>query len=401
MDLTVFARPVTVLLPPDRDPQQRARLHAAWSRCRARVAAATGSDCGSDASDASERPGAVEPVLCDLRTSGAELAAPAGGAQLGDRVTTMVTTRTMESVLGHHLLLHAAGLAAADGRVLALCAPPGTGKTTATRVLARALGYVTDETVAVVPRTGQVLPYPKPLQIIDPSIGSRKVAIGPDELELQELTDPAALRLGPVVVLDRALDADPGVHPKIERLPLAEALPRIVAQTSSLHLLERPLQTLCALMDENGGPWMLRYAEAESLPELLTPWMDGESSRSLGTERWEAAAAATEEALRNDFTNPDPEGGSGRYLRAPVDDAVVVDGGIGVLRGGEFFLLQGIGATAWELMARPRTIDDIAAALVEVHGPVEDAEMITADLLEQLVASGVLEQRGAPDGAEL
>ncbi|AXK45408.1 PqqD family peptide modification chaperone [Brachybacterium saurashtrense] len=365
LDLVVFDRPVTVLLPPDPDGERRARLRDAWSRCL------------------SPGPPAAGAVLCDLRAVTAPTEEADSGARLGDLVTTAVTTRTMESALGTLLLLHAAGLAAEDGRVMALCAPPGTGKTTATLVLARRFGYVTDETVAVVPGTGQVLPYPKPLQIIDREVAARKVARGPEELGLRAPSASTALHLGPVIVLDRSLDPAGDAAPTVTPLPLAEALPRIVAQTSSLHLLPRPLQTLCALMDAHGGPWLLHYAEAETLPEVLDAWLAGRESRSAGPESWESAVV--------EETSPSPPCGDGAVVRrAPVADAVAIPGGVAVLRGGDFFLLQGVGATLWERLTRPRTLDELTEALVAAHGTVEGADGIVAELVEQLRDRGLL-----------
>lgn len=391
VELRVFDRRVTVLLPPQKDPARRALLHRAWSRCL--VDPAVGE---SPSAEAARPLDPAPPVLCDLRHLGSSSADAALSdatveARLADRVTTLVTTRTMHSVLGEHLLLHSAGLSAPDGRVLALCAPPGTGKTTATRVIGRRFGYVTDETVCVEPTTGRVLPYPKPLQIIDPSVDSRKVAVGPDELGLLEPEDLSALRLGPVIVLDRSPDA---AEPSITPMPLAEALPRIVAQTSSLHLLERPLQTLCTLMDRSGGPWLLHYAESSTLPDLLEAWLAGEETTSPGPERWEPAIASVTSAdAPADRAAPERPG---TVQRAAVQDAITMPGGIGVLRGGSFLLLQGIGATLWELLGTPLTVPELTEALVAEHGPAEEAEAATSELVEELLGHGVLQRSAEP-----
>lgn len=389
MDLTVFGRPVSVLLPPDHDHELRLKLHEAWSRCTPARRAE-----GLESSVYDGR--ATVPLVCDVRSSAQLLEGPAGGARLADNVTTAVTTHAMKAVLGQYLLLHAAGLAADDGRVVALCAPSGTGKTTATRVLARAFGYVTDETVAIEPRTGRVLPYPKPLQIIDRSIGSRKVAIGPDELGLREPSDPASLRLGPVVLLDRSLAVDDPLGPRIEPIPLAEALPRIVAQTSSLHLLERPLQTLCSLLDRHGGPWTLRYSEAQALPALLKNWLASDAVQSPGPELWSPLPEGPQGATTGPATPADlsaataDEAHPAWWARTEVHDAVRVSDVIVVLRGEELVVLQGIGATLWEHLAHPRSLPELTAGLVEVHGPVADAESRTARLVEQLMTHGLL-----------
>lgn len=63
-----------------------------------------------------------------------------------------------------HLLLHAGGLARADGGVVALCAPSGGGKSTLTgRLAQRGLAYLTDETLCLAPDSLRIRPFRKPL----------------------------------------------------------------------------------------------------------------------------------------------------------------------------------------------------------------------------------------------
>ena len=104
---------------------------------------------------------------------------------------------------GARLNLHAGGVADRDGRVLAVVGASGAGKTTATRALARRLGYVSDETISIEPGAPYVVhAHPKPLSVVvDPAEPRRKSQHGPDELGLR--TAPPELRLHRLVVLHR------------------------------------------------------------------------------------------------------------------------------------------------------------------------------------------------------
>ena len=77
-----------------------------------------------------------------------------------------VTLAALEQRRGDLWMLHAAGLAGDDGRVVVLVGPSGRGKTTAVRTLATSFGYVSDESVAI-DDEGRVWPYRKPLSEIE------------------------------------------------------------------------------------------------------------------------------------------------------------------------------------------------------------------------------------------
>ena len=143
-------------------------------------------------------------------------------------------------------MLHAAGLALDDGRVIAFVAPSGTGKTTLSRTLGRHFGYVTDETV-VIDRTGSITACPKPLSVIRG--GHRlKRQLSPDQEEL--LPAPPGLRLARVVLLDRRPDA---VVPVVEDVPLLPGIAELAAQVSYLPSLSQPLRTIAKVIEASGG----------------------------------------------------------------------------------------------------------------------------------------------------
>ena len=70
------------------------------------------------------------------------------------------------------------------------------------------------------------------------------------------MTGTAYLRA--VVVLDR----DPAHEvPELVEVPLIDGLLAVIAQSSSLPLLDRPLHRLAELCSGSGGPFVLRYRE--------------------------------------------------------------------------------------------------------------------------------------------
>lgn len=179
------------------------------------------------------------------------------------RLTHTLTTQAMDDLQGRALLWHAAGVSDRRGRVVALLAPGGTGKTTASIVLGRhGWGYVTDETVAVLP-DGQVVPFPKPLSVRDdPVLPELKTHQAPDDLGLAEAV--GRLCLAKVVILDRL---EHGTPPVLERLPPIAGLRAVIQNSSGVEALNRPLTSLCTVLERAGGVFTLRY---QDIGECLT-----------------------------------------------------------------------------------------------------------------------------------
>ena len=118
---------------------------------------------------------------------------------------------------GRVALLHAAALADETGRAVALVAPSGGGKSTATRVLGQRLGYVSDETLVLL-ADHRIAPHPKPPSlIVEPGERWRKQEPPPDELGLGPT--PASPVLGRLLTLSRE---DSVAEPAIEEVGLVD-----------------------------------------------------------------------------------------------------------------------------------------------------------------------------------
>lgn len=186
---------------------------------------------------------------------------PADLADALEDLTHRVTRAAIASGVGRLVMLHAAALAhPTTGRTAVLVGPSGRGKTTATRELARSLGYVSDETAAI-DADGALLPYPKPLSLLGPDGRRPKDTVCPDDLGLAPT--PAEARLGALILLDR--DPDGPQEPELEPVPLLDGLLGLAEQSSSLAALDAGLHRLADLAASVGGVRRLRYREAATL----------------------------------------------------------------------------------------------------------------------------------------
>ncbi|KAF2414814.1 hypothetical protein B1729_03000 [Microbacterium sp. B35-04] len=327
-----------------------------------------------------------------------EVAAGTGGGirNLLSALSQRVTLAAIEAQRGRMWMLHAAGLALPDGRVVALVGPSGRGKTTAARVLGREFGYVSDETVAV-DVEGRVHPYRKPLSIIEAG-EAEKAQRSPSTLGLRELPD-AELRLAGIVLLDRREAIDGAV---VEEVDLGDALPDLVAQSSYLTDLLAPLRTIAAHVASAGGILRVTYADVAALVDVL-PWLAGSVRRGGETERIPPAASVRHSG--GDRGRMDHDGP--RWFRTPVHDEIelpdpqrlavlqVDDAGEGTVR-----VLAGVAPTLLG-EAQAASLDDLIEAAVRAHGrPAgQDAESLVRAALTDLADAGIVEQRAPRWGA--
>ena len=178
-------------------------------------------------------------------------------------LTTQLTMAALLATMGERINLHAGGLGDERGRVLALVGASGSGKTTATRLLAQRLAYLSDETVSI-GRDRQVSAHPKPLSVIvDPDNPFHKEQLSPDDLGL--LPTPSTGTLERLVMLHRGSG-----RRGLVRLDTVTAMRELIAQSSSLREVPNPLETLLQLVRDCGGAWALEYDEiGDHLDELV------------------------------------------------------------------------------------------------------------------------------------
>ena len=306
--------------------------------------------------------------------------------QMLSELSQQVTLAALEQRRGELWMLHAAGLAGADGRVVVLVGPSGRGKTTAVRTLAASFGYVSDESVAI-DDDGHVWPYRKPLSVIEDS-GKPKAQRSPSELGLGALPD-AALRVAAIVLLDR--DERALEHPVIEDVDLGEALGDLVSQSSYLTSMPAPLHSIAALATATGGIRRVRYREAASLLPVI------ESLLANPTPLIEPAHLPVAERAKRGET-PTPEiTASPRYSRTPVVDALDLTGPdrIAILRSapngtGALRVLGGVAPAVWRV-ADAASVSELTAAAIAVYGqPDADPTAMVQAAADELVGAGVL-----------
>lgn len=286
-------------------------------------------------------------------------------------LSTRVTLEALDALRGTRLLLHAAGVATPDGRVLAMVGPSGRGKTTASRHAGRRFGYVSDESVAVDADLA-VWPYRKPLSVIVEG-KSVKEQIAPSDLGLLPL--PAApLRLFGITLLDR----DPQTHAGGARLvDLIDAICEMTPQISYLPELPSPLQYIARIVDRIGAVTRLVYRDASELPELLTEIF---AAPPLPPQQWEPAP---------------PASSSGPWDTGYVDDAIVVDGRACVLHGGTVTALDERGCLVWVKCRGGASIDEITDAAIAAFGAPADgsAHALIEQTIQDLADHGLITRR--------
>lgn len=341
---------------------------------------------GAKAADPSEEAGISEVIALRVREPGDTSDLP----HLLERLSQRVTLAAIDARRGELWMLHAAGLAFPDGRVVVLVGPSGRGKTTASRTLGAQLGYVSDETVAM-DAAGRVHPYRKPLSIIEGGVYP-KAQRAPSDVGLGELPD-ASLTLAAIVLLDRQPDGPD--EPVVSALDLGDALEELVAQSSYLVGLGQPLQLIASLLESTGGIHRVTYREADTLLPVV---------RAL------AATPSATDGSPIAGRVPPRNGGVARpsqpdeplYCRVPVADAVWLTDPdrIAVLQldeagDGMFRVIAGIAPAIWDA-ADGATRDDLVAAAVAAHGAPEGADpapLVDAAIAD-LVEAGLLRSGG-------
>jgi hypothetical protein len=311
---------------------------------------------------------------------------PAGGTRehMLSNLSQQVTLAAIDKARGRAWMLHAAGVATPDGRVVVLVGPSGRGKTTAARALGAAYGYVSDETVAI-DADGRVWPYRKPLSIIEDGVWP-KVQRAPSAIGLQPLPD-APLHVAAVVLLERG-EQHPE-SPAIDATDLGDALADLVKQTSFLHDQAGALRFIVALAEATGGIRTVRYCEAATLPDVIPDLVARASTAIVLPE------TPTHEEHGTDAA---PPADGPRYTRVPVADEVALDDPdrIALLtirenRQGHVTVLGGIAPAVWRA-AGGATLRQLTDAAVDAYGEPEGADAGDAVRLavDDLLDAGLL-----------
>ncbi|QPZ37468.1 hypothetical protein [Paramicrobacterium chengjingii] len=293
---------------------------------------------------------------------------------LAATVSTKVTLRGIELARGKHLMLHAAGVALPDGRVVAFVAPSGGGKTTLASHLGKQFGYVSDETV-LIDRDLRVFPYRKPLSVIeDPEKKWRKTQVSPDELNLLALPR-TPLTLAAIVLFER--DANHGDSPELGNVALPEAIEDLSGQISYFGDLPDSACMLADVVHKTGGVRTLRYSEADSVASVLDQII---AEQHPDTDWSDVSSTVTEH--RADDT----------YTRRDGVVAVNTAGSIVTMSDGTVRVLSGLSPVIWEVIANGARLEVIERALVEEFGAPEgmDARDVTQQAVDTLMAEGLI-----------
>ena len=187
-------------------------------------------------------------------------------------LTSRITVAMIEQLVGSGVMRHSAVIGDPESkRALALVGVSGSGKTTASRFLGSKLAYLTDET-AIISDEGFVTPYPKPLSVIvDPN--APKEQQNPVEAGLN-VVDPEdrGYKLTRIVLISRDEQAK---EPRLERVPLHEALVFLSEQSSGLAKHPEGVVSLAKLVERCGGVWRLVYSEVEDTLPLVQDLLNG------------------------------------------------------------------------------------------------------------------------------
>lgn len=289
-------------------------------------------------------------------------------------LTVRVTLAALEATAGKRLNFHAGAVSDADGRALAVIGASGAGKTTAIAVLARRLGYISDETVSIA-QDLVIHPHPKPLSVLLDG-DTAKASVSPDDLGL--MPTPASARLRRIVLLRRShAGVEPGEATSYGLAPIStpRAIVEAVAQTSSLVLLPEPMLGLAMAIDHCGGAFALDYAEIDEHVDELLDLLAHRQTSPTGRIH-----------VPGDAPVPDPA----RWSRSPWRDAVAYDDEVVVMIDDTAHLLGGIGTTTWLALDTPKGVEELVDVACAEHGEHPQARELVESALQQLADRGLV-----------
>lgn len=274
-------------------------------------------------------------------------------------LTSRITVAMIEQLVGSGVMLHSAVIGDPESkRALALVGVSGSGKTTASRFLGSKLAYLTDET-AVISDEGFVTPYPKPLSVIvDPN--APKEQQNPVEAGLNVVApEDRGYKLTRIVLISRDEQAK---EPRLERVPLHEALVFLSEQSSGLAKHPEGVVSLAKLVERCGGVWRLVYSEVEDTLPLVQDLLNGgelpDADEVESLEKY-----TVEDHLPGVYLN-----GTIVIDRAPGTSAVRVgeDGPFLLLQDTALNELSEFAAECWLQAEGDISYDDLFARLAEI-----------------------------------
>ena len=274
-------------------------------------------------------------------------------------LTSRITVAMIEQLVGSGVMLHSAVIGDPESkRALALVGVSGSGKTTASRFLGSKLAYLTDET-AIISDEGFVTPYPKPLSVIvDPN--APKEQQNPVEAGLNVVApEDRGYKLTRIVLISRDEQAK---EPRLERVPLHEALVFLSEQSSGLAKHPKGVVSLAKLVERCGGVWRLVYSEVEDTLPLVQDLLNG--GELPGADEVESLEKYTvEDHLPGVYLN-----GTIVIDRAPGTSAVRVgeDGPFLLLQDTALNELSEFAAECWLQAEGDISYDDLYARLAEI-----------------------------------
>jgi hypothetical protein len=246
-----------------------AEVGAAWDWCTTDTRYADGD-------------GGVQRLRIALEPDLAALAVASNGSALFaqdlptlmDRLSPLVTRLAVTERRDDLVMFHACAVADPEtGDAVVLYGPSGTGKTTLARTLCTDLVYLSDETAGVDATDLRVVPHLKPLSILAARDDRLKDQVSPGRLGLVR---PSGQRFRMRALVQLRRDATHEGPALLESLPVVDALPELVAQTSFTRQMERPLHKLADLARRVGGVQRATYAEAEQLRPVVRAILDGD-----------------------------------------------------------------------------------------------------------------------------
>lgn len=328
---------------------------------------------------------------------GADEAIPVGGPGASYAVSGIVTRAVIRSLIGQRLLLHAGAVDVPGIGTVLLVGESGAGKSTATERLGRQGTYLTDELTNVEPETGLLEAYPKPVsRWVGEDSGQVKRDVGLGDLGL--VPGRSGGPVDHVLLLDRERPERDGAvtapSPSLTRVPLDAAVVELIAQSSSVWELARPLDALARLLERAGGALRARYTESADLAQLLTdlppplrePWetIDPDPDAGVGPCPYPGPALG-----------PESTGAPGRWAPAPFRQALSTSGATVVLLDGLVLRLEGLGELIWHLLADggPLAAAEIEQQVITRIGEHPRASDLVAAALGELERSGAVGRR--------